>query len=34
MAWPEAKVLRNMLTDAVERYEKANGEIKPLKLAE
>jgi hypothetical protein len=34
MAWPEAKLLRNMLTDAVERYEKANGEIKPLKLAE
>jgi hypothetical protein len=32
MAWPEAKVLRDMLANAVKRYEETNGEIKPLKL--
>jgi hypothetical protein len=32
MAWSEAKILRDMLTDAVQRYEKANDELKPLKL--
>jgi hypothetical protein len=32
MAWAEAKAVRDMLTNAIERYEKANGEIKPLKL--
>ena len=32
MAWPEAKVLRDMLTEMVDRYEKTNGEIKQLKL--
>lgn len=34
MAWAEAKILRDMLVDAVQRYEKTNGEIKPLKLPE
>jgi hypothetical protein len=33
MAWAEAKLLRDMLTDAVERYEIANGEIKWPQLA-
>jgi hypothetical protein len=28
MAWREAKLLRDMLSDAVERYELANGELK------
>jgi hypothetical protein len=32
MAWPEAKVLRDMLSDLVARFEEVNGEIKPLKL--
>jgi hypothetical protein len=32
VAWPEAKVLRDMLNDVVTRYEKVNGEIKPLVL--
>jgi hypothetical protein len=32
VAWAEAKVLRDALTDLVARYEKINGEIKPLKL--
>lgn len=32
VAWPEAKVLRDALVDLVSRYEKVNGEIKPLKL--
>jgi hypothetical protein len=32
VAWPEAKILRDALTDLVARYEKVNGEIKPLKL--
>jgi hypothetical protein len=32
VAWPEAKVLRDMLTEIVDRYEKINGEIKQLKL--
>jgi hypothetical protein len=32
VAWAEAKVLRDMLVNMVERYEKTNGEIKPLKL--
>lgn len=28
MAWGEVKLLRDMLSDAVERYELANGELK------
>jgi hypothetical protein len=28
MAWAQAKFLRDMLTDAIERYEIANGELK------
>lgn len=32
-AWPEAKVLRDMLHALVESYEQTNGEIKPLKIA-
>ncbi len=32
MAWPQAKDLLARLTDAITRYEQANGEIKPLKL--
>jgi hypothetical protein len=32
IAWPHAKVLRDNLIDLVARYEKANGEIKPLIL--
>jgi hypothetical protein len=32
IAWPEAKVIRDALIDLVARYEKANGEIKPLNL--
>ena len=32
VAWAEAKVLRDALTDLVAKYEKTNGEIKPLKL--
>lgn len=33
VAWPEAKVLRDILIGLVESYEKTNGEIKPLKIA-
>jgi hypothetical protein len=33
VAWPEAKVLANIMTDLVKRFEEVNGEIKPLKLA-
>jgi hypothetical protein len=33
MAWPQAKFLRDMLTDAIERYEIANGELKWPELA-
>lgn len=32
IAWPEAKILANMMTDLVKRFEETNGEIKPLKL--
>jgi len=32
IAWPEAKALLIMLADLVGRYEKVNGEIKPLIL--
>lgn len=32
VAWPEAKILRNILVDLVNRFEETNGEIKPLKL--
>jgi hypothetical protein len=28
MAWPTAKFLRDVLSDAIGRYEKANGELK------
>lgn len=33
MAWNEAKLLRDMLIDAIERYELANGELQWPKLA-
>jgi hypothetical protein len=33
LAWPEVKFLASMLTDLVSRFERVNGEIKPLKLA-
>ena len=33
MAWAQAKFLRDMLTDAIERYEIANGELKWPELA-
>jgi hypothetical protein len=33
MAWAEAKLLRGLLTDAIELYEAANGELKWPKLA-
>lgn len=33
LAWPEAKILANILADLVSRFEKVNGEIKPLHLA-
>lgn len=29
LAWAEAKALRNMLTDTIEKLEKLNGEINP-----
>jgi hypothetical protein len=29
VAWAEAKVLRDLLTDAIQRYETVNGVIKP-----
>jgi hypothetical protein len=32
VAWPEAKILRNILVDLVKRFEDTNGEIKPLEL--
>jgi hypothetical protein len=32
MAWPEAKLLRDALSDAVEKYERVNGELKALKM--
>jgi hypothetical protein len=32
VAWPQVKILRDMLTDVVARYEDSNGEIKPIKL--
>lgn len=36
MSWASAKVLRDSLSDAIQRYEKANGiiEISSLKLPE
>lgn len=33
IAWPEAKILANILTGLVKRFEEVNGEIKPIKLA-
>jgi hypothetical protein len=33
IAWAEAKILRDALNDLVARYEKVNGEIKPINLA-
>ena len=30
--WWQAKVLKDMLTDLIDRYERANGEIRPVKL--
>src|SRR6266851_5364147 len=32
IAWPEAKILRDIMIDVVRRFEETNGEIKPLKL--
>jgi hypothetical protein len=32
MSWDQAKFLRDAFTDAVRRYEEANGEITPKKL--
>jgi hypothetical protein len=32
IAWPEAKLLRDMLTELVSKYESVNGEFKPLTL--
>ncbi len=32
MGWAEAKLLRDILTDAIERYELANGELQWPKL--
>lgn len=32
VAWPYVKVLRNILTELVDSYERANGEIKPIIL--
>lgn len=32
IAWPDVKVLRDALIALVQRYEEANGEIKPIKL--
>ena len=34
MAWHEAKLLRDALTDAINRYEKVNGELIIPKMAE
>lgn len=34
VAWPQAKILSDLLQKLVASYEKANGEIKPLKLPE
>jgi hypothetical protein len=34
MSWPQAKALRDILTNIVAAYEKANGEIKEIKLAQ
>jgi hypothetical protein len=31
-SWPQAKFIRNTLSQLVASYEEANGEIKPLKL--
>jgi|SRR5580704_17473138 hypothetical protein len=33
LAWPEVKVLANILNGLVKRFEEVNGEIKPLNLA-
>ncbi len=32
VSWSTAKLLCDLLADAVRRFEQANGEIKPLKL--
>ncbi len=32
LAWPEAKILATIMADLVSRYERVNGEIKPVKL--
>lgn len=34
IAWPHAKFLHTMLGNLLASYEKANGELKPLKLPE
>ena len=32
VAWPQVKILRDVLANLVAKYEQANGEIKQLKL--
>jgi hypothetical protein len=32
VAWPEVKNLRDTINDLLDRYERTNGEIKPLKI--
>jgi len=31
-AWPQAKILRDLLIELVAKYEEANGEIQPIKM--
>ena len=33
VAWPEAKILRDILVNLITSYETTNGEIKQLKIA-
>lgn len=32
LSWAEAKKLRDLLDEVIKRYEKVNGEIKPVQL--
>lgn len=32
VAWPYVKILRDTLVELIASYERANGEIKPVKL--
>jgi hypothetical protein len=34
LPWHQAKLLRDMLTGLIRNYEAANGELRPIKLAE